>query len=173
MCHSSGKLGVFGKLEPNETEQKYEMEPAQSGARARHMDDDEARYLIDQFNKYVSWRVRRTELWLVETASLVSVIALGIVLLNQGGYLSGWVLVIYLVIWTLLMLLGHVDSRRIDQTHKRLQKRIEALESYRFRSKSLPDEITFSKIIDPKLKQDDLRELLERAEQDMMKRGHT
>lgn len=136
------------------------------------MDDDEARYLVDQFNKYVSWRVRRTELWLVEAALLVSVIALGIVLLNQGGLLSGWVLLIYLVAWILLILLVNIDSLRIDEAHKRYQKRIEALESYRFRNKSLPDEITFSKIIDPKLKQDDLRELLERAEQDMMKRGH-
>jgi hypothetical protein len=81
MCHSSGKLGVFGKLEPNETEQKYEMEPAQSGARARHMDDDEARYLKDQFNKLASWRMSGLHLVLSQYGPMLAVIAICISIL--------------------------------------------------------------------------------------------
>lgn len=150
------------------------------------MDDNEARYLIDQYNKYVSWRIRRDEVSLIAVSAMLACAALvsstfallvssvapfeppasTLDRVNQWAHLI--TLLILLVMATLA--LSQIQIHRTQNWHKR---RLARLEEYRFRHKSLPDSITFSEIVDPKqLKEKQLREELERAERSIMQRGH-
>ena len=132
------------------------------------MDDTEAKFLIDQFNKYVSWKTRHGELELVASAVAIATTGLGlsvaaffwrlvdIVMTALTGAMLLAVLALLVLVWRL--------SSRIDKTYKDYEKRLTALEDYRSNYKSLPDAITFGRIINPKeFKTKDLEKLLKES----------
>lgn len=127
------------------------------------MDDSEARYLIEQFNKYVSWKTRHGELELVALAVAVATAGLAV-------SVGGWVLrsvpptIVTIVLPAVLLLLvlvivldGLRQHRRIERTYEDCEKRLMALEDYRSKHKALPDGITFRLIVE---KPEEVRRIL-------------
>jgi len=131
------------------------------------MDDDEARYLIDQFNKFASWRVRYFEILFPYLAVGVAIAAL--YFSSIGGESSSinrsiiaFGFVAFLIITTVLAL----------DRHTRYREELVLLEGHRFKYKSLPDSVMFNRIVERKFKPKDLKELLKREEERLLKRGY-
>lgn len=126
------------------------------------MDDNEARYLIDQFNKYASWNVRRLEPLLAYVA--VSA-ALGVFFFSRNPFSDSLLnsLVIYAAVMVYLAGASSVVVI-VTNRHSGYRARLIVLEDYRSKHKSLPDTLTFSKIIKFKeFKTDDLDKLLKES----------
>lgn len=142
------------------------------------MDDSEARYLIDQYNKYASWKTRHGELELVGLAVAVATTGLAV-------SIAGWfwrtsttdtivmVLPVPMLLLVFVMLvIGWREHLRIRRAYEDHEKRLTALERYRSRNKSLPDTLTFSKIIKfEEFKTEDMEKLLQKSEQEIARHG--
>ena len=127
------------------------------------VDDSEARYLIDQFNKYASWSVSHWINILPYVAILVSVFALSFSLPETGWevpLLSDPMLRLYLPLGVILLAIGASLSAawKYNQETHSFEERLFVLERYRSKHKSLPDEVTFEWIV--KSKPEDLEKLL-------------
>ena len=130
------------------------------------MDDSEARYVIEQFNKYASWVAKAIEPGLSFMALLIASSALVIVgwsiavpvesisfLLRQVLF---WITIgIFIVTVPVLTIPVH---RAIDKCRDN-EERLRMLEDYRFKYKSLPDTLTLETIVTNT--PEELRELLE------------
>ena len=105
------------------------------------MKDDDARYLIDQFNKQASWESGE---WgrLIPYIALIA--ALEAFALSMSGIHAdiGVVITIFFVFLIIAIALSTADSL----TRRSYRFRLDKLEDYRYRHKSLPDGITFRTI---------------------------
>jgi protein-S-isoprenylcysteine O-methyltransferase Ste14 len=118
------------------------------------LNDDEARYLIDQYNKYVSWKTRYNELTLVAVAISVAAASLGVavaalILRSFPTNVFGVIIGLVLLLLVLAMFYnGWRQHRRIERDYEEYEKRLVALENYRSEHRSLPDGVTFKLIVE-------------------------
>jgi hypothetical protein len=141
-----------------------------SGIEAQNMKDDEARYLIDQFNKYASWSMRGEELRLMVLAPGFAIIAIGISIFFYEKL--PWSAVDTIVISCLVIVVAAVvlqTLRRVLRTldsYEDNRRRLLLLEDYRSMHEgtihALPDSVTFKKIVESK--PDELEKLLKESE---------
>jgi hypothetical protein len=115
------------------------------------MNDDEARYLIDQYNKYVSWDVRLREVRLavyfglaLATAAILASLSLQL-MSPEAKYLLFPTFFIVLVVFFILFV-RHIGM--LESTYEDHRRRLCRLEDYRFKHKLLPDSITFKLIVE-------------------------
>jgi len=129
------------------------------------MYDTEARYLIDLFNTYASWSLTAMEAKYPRLALVIAILAFifsfagamglspKVLGLGQLGLYLGFSVALFcliiLVVWSIITLAN---------VHKGNLKKLIALESHRYRYKSLPDDLTLEKIV--KLKPKDLEKFL-------------
>jgi hypothetical protein len=133
------------------------------------MDDDEARYLIDQYNKYVSWHVRGREIRLVETSLLLALFAIFLSLAT--GTVEEKVMAlpnsVRLFVYTFaalgMFLVVMRDGRKTRKEYKDSETRLMLLEDHRSNFGSLPH-ITLSKIADPSFTTECLKRFLKENE---------
>jgi hypothetical protein len=118
------------------------------------LDDLEARYLIDQFNKYASWFLKGKE-------PMYALTALGLtgsaILFTMYAILGVYQLLPNFVVWIwffgIIFAMAYLYRKLQDLTKLLLRenednrKRLIALENYRMKHRSLPDETTFEKIV--------------------------
>jgi len=131
------------------------------------MNDNEARYLIDQFNKYASWNVTHWINMFPYLAILLAVFALSFSLPEIDGEIVvlsnpmiralipsiAIILVVAAAIWV---------GWRYNQDSRSLARCVVVLEKHRSRFKSLPDSITLEKLVQSK--PDELEKLLKESE---------
>lgn len=130
------------------------------------MNDDDSRYLIDQFNKYASWTVRRAEVELVGAGVVGTMLAIVVTLMYYSGMFASasfpanllYLLFLALGILIIVRQIGKIP-KAIQQELERSTRRLVALEDYRSKHGSLPDGITFKRIVESKL--EELEELLQ------------
>jgi len=119
------------------------------------LDDDEARYLIDQFNKYASWDVRSWEIMLSFAAVLIAANALLLSSMTEksktemGIWVWGFSLALFVAVFVAAQRAIRGDSGKRNRYRTILVR----LEHYRCRHKSvpnkaLPDGITFKLIVE-------------------------
>jgi ABC-type transport system involved in cytochrome bd biosynthesis fused ATPase/permease subunit len=118
------------------------------------MNDDEARYLIDQFNKFASWRVRYFEILFPYLAVSVAIGALYFSSSNLGWERT---FVICISLLALLFIAGVIVITR----HAEHKEQLVLLEDHRAKYKSLPDTVMLSELLKPKPKK--LKRLLQEA----------
>jgi MFS superfamily sulfate permease-like transporter len=138
------------------------------------MKDDEARYLIDQFNKYASWNVSH---WITLCSFLAVLLATTAVFLSITGTYQQIVsspypynLIEYVIaVGFFLFMLWLLVKASVNYNHdiRSFNKRLVILEDYRFEhkllpNKALPDCITLGLIV--KSKPDELKKLLKESE---------
>jgi len=134
------------------------------------MEDDEARYLIDQYNKYVSWAERlheTTATFVILTVAVTSLFLSVVSYFSRGGTNQDPTsnLFVFVFAWGMAGFAASVflwfsvslRSRYLDHW-----RRLSILEDYRSRFKSLPDCITFRKVVESK--PSELEKLLKDAE---------
>lgn len=138
------------------------------------MKDDEARYLIDQFNKYASWRTRRQELPFVACTFGITIVAVFISLssflkasspvpsLDFTLQLGAVTLIVVFLMWFTFLWFFLKAHREQDAFAECLV----LLEDYRLKHKSLPDKalpdsITFKLIVE---KPEEVKNLLKESE---------
>jgi hypothetical protein len=136
------------------------------------MKDDEARYLIDQYNKYAAWNAGYWSTSLPYLALFLATVALVFSILFQTEpsafrtYPVDLIMILSafgLLILVMVALLGS-ELKHIKE-HLAFCDRLVMLEDHRSRYKSLPDALTFEKIISlKKLKTKDLETLLKESE---------
>jgi hypothetical protein len=128
------------------------------------MDDNEARYLIDQFNKYASWKARWWEIMFPFVAIILAADALYLSSVPVGERFG--------LVWAIVaggfVVIAFVTMEHDRRTRLGCEKRLILLEDYRSRHKlltsgALPDCTTFKTIIESKPEQ--LEKLLEESEQ--------
>jgi hypothetical protein len=127
------------------------------------MDDDEARYLIDQINTYASWST-------TQTGTMISVAPLSLALFALGWSIASFgrtttnlldFIMLSLMVGAVVVMIVFLfrENSRITVEYSRIRGCLIALEEHRMRFKSLP-EITLAKIGDPKFTVEDLKEFL-------------
>ncbi|MCJ7505564.1 hypothetical protein MUP05_03710 [Candidatus Bathyarchaeota archaeon] len=129
------------------------------------MNDDEARYLIDQFNKYASWASRGAELAFSAQALAVAFWALMISVMNLLGFFS-WILppwntvmvAVFVIPVMGLMVLSMRHYRKVDDEYRQDRRRLIALMDHYSKCRFLPDILTFATIV--KWKPDQLKKAL-------------
>lgn len=154
--------------------------------------DDNAKYLVDQFNKYASWRNTEKSVGLSQWPLVLTWLAVGISIVSLSwritnplstlsGSSSSATTLAYspldifayflmgLVVPLALVVLILVAYRMYSQDYKAFKKeheddvsRLLALENHRSRFNSLPSGITLPKIV--KMKPDELEKLLKANE---------
>jgi len=127
------------------------------------MNDEQARYLIDQFNKYASWAPRLYEMALTGTGTFIAYLALSLVILGTYGWepksvyaeisieFARWG---SLAIVVVTMYLFGKAIAGIRGEHTRNRQILVALENYRSQFRSLPDTIALKKLVEVKTKED-------------------
>lgn len=114
------------------------------------VDDSDARYLIDQYNKYASWDVTSWQIMLPYIAVIIAAMALLAYSLPRNDWI--W-LVNQLVYIAVLIIGGRVmnEDRKKRSGHKDLLLRLEDHRSKAYarlpRGKALPDELTLELLI--------------------------
>jgi hypothetical protein len=123
------------------------------------MENDEAKHLIDQFNKFASWVARPRELFLVYFALYVATFS-PLMAITAGRYGSPDTL---LVAWGLLgfvvAFVSFYHFMWIRNVLDLFARKLVALEDFRRLAKSLPDTMTLATIIGSK--PEELRQMLE------------
>lgn len=123
------------------------------------MDDNEARYLIDQYNKYASWGVRFFEILFPYFAVAVAIAAL---YFSSVSFRVSWMRAFVLAIGALACLMA--TTYLTITRHLKHREQLILLEDHRFKYKRLPDSVTFKKIVRSKFKPKDLEKLLKESE---------
>jgi len=132
-------------------------------------DDKQARYLIDQFNKYVSWVGRKKEVKISAAAVMLACVA-GIVAVYNitgtlayefGQILSSQAIHLFAVAFLIIGLRWLCCAWKISREYENNERKLTALEDYRSRHKSLPEGLTFQCIIASEYK--DLEKILKAA----------
>lgn len=137
------------------------------------MNDDEARYLIDQFNKYAYLKVRQAEIGLSRNIFVVATTAVFIALMSlflpqeHNVYTLG-ITVLVFVVFFVLVVWSTRDFDRADERHKKYERWLTALEDHRSKHKlrpnrALPDSISFKLLVEHP---EDLDKLLKESEGD-------
>lgn len=145
------------------------------------MDDNEARYLIDQYNKYASWSTARIQFyfseWTISFAGVAVCIAiLGLFAANipaDGPYRTYMLGVFAPVSIMILVAVGarqvYRDLGKAKKEQEEDEKCLLTLEEHRSKYKSLPDGLTLTKIVESEL--DELKKLLEESEKEIARHG--
>lgn len=109
------------------------------------MDDTEARYLIDQYNKLISWEYFPFGMGMSFAALAIAISYLGIAIapsdsltlwilyLRLASYISLFIGCVFLPFYSAIFLLRRVFTGR---------RKLLLLEEHRFKNRSLPDTIT-------------------------------
>jgi hypothetical protein len=129
------------------------------------MNDDEARYLIDQYNKYVSWAVRVREVFFAvyfgfSMAGLALLYSIAFQVMPTEVKPALTVLAVVTVFAFVTAFL--IYDRRFVSAYRSHRSCLCMLEDYRFKHKSLPDQVTFRKIVESK--PEELEKLLKENE---------
>ena len=145
------------------------------------LDDNEARYLIDQFNKYASWSTARIQFYFSEWTSSFAASALCIAILslfaaNASVAVTYRTIVLGIVApFSLIIVVGggavsvFRDLRKAKEEQEECEGCFLALEEHRSKYKSLPDGLTLTKIVESEL--DELKKLLKESEQEIARHG--
>lgn len=107
------------------------------------MSDDEAKFLIDQFNKYASWDVRS---WEVMFPFVVVIIAANALLVSTIKT-DTWVWVITAILAVVVLIFAWLIMRADSKKRSRHKDLLLLLEDYRSKHKALPETITFNLIV--------------------------
>jgi amino acid permease len=131
------------------------------------MKDDEARYLIDQFNKYASWGARRDEVFTgayfaLGIACLAVVVSIWNQVLPTERRTSAFNIV--LVVLLLLICVFFGSYLLVRRRYNFYERTLGMLEGYRSNHKSLPDGITLRLVID---KPEEVKKRLEQNESNL------
>jgi hypothetical protein len=139
------------------------------------MKEDEAKHLVDQFNKYASWAVRGYESIFSFSSFCVAGMAVLIAVAGSSGIFSNFLSDLpgqwkglaatgmIAAIAVPMFLLARKALNAFDALiglHEENRAKLIALENHRSRHGSLPDGLTFEKIVC--MKPDELAEALER-----------
>ncbi|MCJ7768462.1 hypothetical protein MUP79_08730 [Candidatus Bathyarchaeota archaeon] len=135
------------------------------------MDDDDAKFLIDQFNKFASWRIAGTQFEFSKNAILVALLALGLAVVSiswqytfrpttELAFAGACSLMIVVVAVFVVIVRQH---RAVGVEHDNDVSRLLALEEHYSRFKSLPS-ITLAKLVDSKFTPEDLEKFLKESE---------
>jgi hypothetical protein len=117
------------------------------------MNDIEARYLIDQYNKYVSWAVRAREVFFAvyfgfSMAGLALLYSIAFqVMPTEDKYALTLLAVVTLFAF---MWAFRIYDKRVISTYRSHRSCLCMLEDYRFKHRLLPDQVTFRKIVESK-----------------------
>jgi hypothetical protein len=116
--------------------------------------DSEARYLIDQFNKYTSWRTRDREVGIVGAAFGLTVAAMAVAAYGSSVGYSKYPLFLpsLYAILGVLGVLGFALSVLIIHEIRSCSKKLKMLEVHRSGHRSLPPSVTFETITEWKWK---------------------
>jgi hypothetical protein len=133
--------------------------------RARNMNDDEARYLIDQYNKYASWGPRPFEVLLPYVAVALALMALFSPAVSPQESAVRTLLygvpILTIVVLTIVFIVGR---------YGRYKDQLVLLERFRSKYKSLPDSVTLDVLLKHNAKK--LTDLLDEAERHIGQTGH-
>lgn len=130
------------------------------------MDDNEARYLIGEYNKYVSWRVRLFEILFPYIAAAVAITALYFSYVSLADL---WLRVVIISIIGIGCLVA--TALVIVVSHSNYREQLALLERHRFKYKSLPDSVTFEEIVKSEFRSKGLKKLLEESEKEIARHG--
>ena len=151
-------------------EAKCEKELAQSGTGARLMDDDDAKFLIDQFNKFASWRIAQSQFEFSQWATFLALVALALSvmiiswqLIKPPTEFAVVIMVSLMVIACVAYVMMRKEYRAVRAEHNNDASRLLALEEHYLRFKSLPS-ITLAKLVDSKFTPEDLKKFLKENE---------
>jgi len=141
------------------------------------MNDEEARYLIGEFNKYASWSMRGEELLLIVLPPGFAIITIGISIFFYEKL--PWSVVDTIFMTCLVIVVAAVVLQsvrrvwRILDSYEDNRRRLLLLEDYRSMHEStihtLPDSVTFKKIVESK--PDELEKLLKDEAKKLRKEG--
>jgi hypothetical protein len=123
------------------------------------LNDDEARYLIDQFNKYASWTSKDLSADLSLAVLALATIGVAVSIIGLPSETLG-IFLGFLLLALLVTFFCYVVTR--SREHDRNKMKLIVLEKHRFRYKSLPDDATFVKILASK--PEEIEKLLETHE---------
>ena len=140
------------------------------------MDESEARYLIDQFNKFASWRLTR---WNYAYPVLTLLVAAMAIFYSLTGTYQAVILLEHpyseitrAAAWTFFFVMAGVSAFTVGGYGKEvrfLQERLAILEDYRFKHKALPDSVPFTVMVERCPEQ--LEKLLKESEQEIARHG--
>jgi len=120
------------------------------------MDDTEAKFLIDQFNKYASWAFRPSELFYSLFAVLVAVAVLITTLPPSSPEARSGAVVFFMAC---IFILGWYMHSSYRKDHTDVAARLLFLDTYR-RNSSLPDGLDLAAVVGSNAK--DLPELVKK-----------
>jgi hypothetical protein len=131
------------------------------------MSNDEAKFLIDQFNKFASWRIAENQFLLSESLVLLSLSALGAAIWSLAFRATPPNLVTSIILpgalfacVIIICVLFYRNYYRAKEEHEADANRLLALEDHYSRFKSLPT-LILARIVDPKFTPKDLEKFLE------------
>jgi hypothetical protein len=139
---SSPSAGAYGGGQIKDEEQEPPIEPKDT----RAMNDDQAKFLIDQFNKLASWRMSGLQLKISQAAPMIALLAMFLsvtIILFQGS--QSYQIIVIVILGAAFAALS-IDYRRAWKLHEDDGDRLLALEGYYSRDRSLPD-LTLAKVI--------------------------
>ena len=132
------------------------------------MEDQDARYLIGEFNKYASWIVKSVDPVFFMCALVTASGALLLSLLGNLDLVSGvpvsirFLAFVAMVFWPIaLTWKAYRLSCKMIDAQERNGKKLVMLENHRAKYRCLPDGLTFETIVNSKL--EDLEGLLRRS----------
>jgi len=140
------------------------------------MKEDEAKHLIDQFNKYASWAVKGYESVFSMSSLCVAGVAVLIAIAGSLGVFSNFLsalpdlwkgvaatAMIAIIGIPMIMIRRNVSKvfNALIGLHEENRAKLIALENHRSKYGSLPDDLTFEKIV--RLRPDELAKELEKA----------
>ena len=121
------------------------------------MDKDDAKYLIDQFNKYVSWSVGQpTQLLVAGVACFIAMIALVITAMSvyrqeiglvKDVPLYGWPYLGLMVLASIMAVLTGYGGSYTFGKYRDSKDKLHVLMNFFSRHQSLPCDLTFEKIV--------------------------
>jgi len=134
------------------------------------MSKDDAKFLIDQFNKFASWRMAETQFESSQNATLLALLAVGLSVVGISWqynkppteFAFATTLFLIVVVFGIYVAMRR-EYRAVRAEHKNDASRLLALEEHYSRFKSLPS-ITLAKIVDSKFTPEDLKKLLKESE---------
>ena len=126
------------------------------------MNENDARFLIDQFNKYASWMVNQPiQIFLSSFAVALAAVAFLLSLLRLSDFpewVTFWGYVVFTILFIWLMYYG---TYRPSQEHRMNEERLHLLMDHFLEHHSLPGEVTFDLLA--KKRVNELKEMLKHA----------
>jgi len=135
------------------------------------MDDDHAKFLIDQFNKFASWRIAKAQFEFSSNATFLALVMVGLAAVSISWQYTFRpttefvfaTTVALIIIVAALFVVMRWQYREVRAEQNKDASRLLALEEHYSEFKSLPS-ITLRKLVDSKFTPEDLKKLLKENE---------